>query len=195
MFDTIKNYYKNLVPALTDSEWMALQGILTVKQIRKGEYIIKEGQVCNHVLFINKGLVRLFYNANGKEISVGFFPENSYVSEYESFLTRCPATQNIDVLADSEIFELHYDHVQLLYKQYAVFQEFGRKMAEFLFIMLNQRNTALLVLSPEQRYRQMVVETNLYQLVPQYMLASFIGITPEHLSRIRKKTAERKASK
>ncbi len=195
MFDTIKAYYRNLVPSMTEDEWMALQSLLTLKQIKKDEYLIKEGQVCNHVSFVNKGLVRLFYNANGKEISVGFFPANSYVSEYESFLTRCPATQNIDALADIEILELSYDNVQFLYREYPIFQEFGRKMAESLFIMLNQRNTALLVLPPEQRYQQMVVETNLHQLVPQYMLASFIGITPEHLSRIRKNLLKNKTSK
>ncbi len=175
---------------MTENEWLAMQEVLTVKQIKKGGYLIKEGQVCNHVSFINRGLVRLFYNSNGKDISVGFLPENNYVSEYESFLTRLPATQNIDALTDTEVIDLSYDNMQPLYKHYPVFQEFGRKMAEALFIMLNQRNTALLVLSPEQRYCHMVIETNLHQIVPQYMLASFIGITPEHLSRIRKKLAE-----
>ena len=96
--------------------------------------------------------------------------------------------QNIGALTDVESVDLGFDDMQRLYKGYPVFQEFGRKIAEMLFIMLNQRNTALLALTPEERYRNMIVNSPLLlQQVPQYMLASFIGVTPEHLSRIRKK--------
>jgi CRP-like cAMP-binding protein len=187
MFQQIESFYKTLVPSLTDDEWSVIEKLFTIKHIKKGDYLIKEGQVCNHVFFINKGLVRIYYTVNGKEISVGFAPVNHYISEYESFLTRKPSIQIIDALADTEAIELSYNHIQNLYHQYPVFQEFGRKIAEHLFIMINQRNTALLALSPEKRYQQMIVNANLLQVVPQYMLASYIGITPEHLSRIRKK--------
>jgi signal-transduction protein with cAMP-binding, CBS, and nucleotidyltransferase domain len=100
------------------------------------------------VTFINEGLVRLFYNADGKDVAIGFIGENEYTSEYESFLTRKPAAQNIDVLSDAVLIDLAYNDVQQLYKTYPAFQEFGRKIAERLFIMLNQRNTSLLILSP-----------------------------------------------
>lgn len=130
----------------------------------------------------------MYYTVDGKDISIGFLGAGEYISEYESFLTRKPAAQNIDALADLEVVDLAYDDMQRLYVKYPAFQEFGRKIAELLFIMLNQRNTALLALSPEDRYRRMI-ENNapLLQQVPQYMLASFIGVTPEHLSRIRRR--------
>jgi CRP-like cAMP-binding protein len=188
MFQKIKAYYKNLVPEITDNELTALEECLTVREIGKGGFLIRQGQVCSHVTFINEGLLRIFYTVDGKDAAIGFVGENEYISEYESFLTRKPATQNIDVLSDAVLIDLGYNDMQRLYKTYPSIQEFGRKIAEQLFIMLNQRNTSLLILSPEERYRYMIEKNAaLLQLVPQYMLASFIGVTPEHLSRIRKK--------
>jgi CRP-like cAMP-binding protein len=188
MFDAIKAYYRNLVPQLTQTEWEALEKCLSIRQLKKGDFLVKAGHVCKYVSFVNSGLVRLYYSIDGKDISIGFAQQGDYTSEYESFLTRKGAVQNIEALTDTEVIDLGYDDMQRLYKAHPVFQEFGRKISEFLFILLNQRNTALLALTPEERYTQMIeTNTNLLQLVPQYMLASFIGVTPEHLSRIRRK--------
>ena len=188
MFETIHAYYLNLVPHLSTVELDKLDACLTVRQIPKGGFIVKAGQVCHHVSFLTKGLARLFYNFGGKDISIGFVLPGQYTSEYQSFLTRSPAAQSIDALEDVEVIDLGYNDMQQLYKEFPAFQEFGRKIAEMLFIFLNQRNTALLSLSPEDRYRHMIAnDPILLQQVPQYMLASFMGVTPEHLSRIRKK--------
>ncbi|MEO5999107.1 MAG: Crp/Fnr family transcriptional regulator [Chitinophagaceae bacterium] len=188
MYKDVKAYYQNLVPHITEMELAAMEKCFTVRQLQKGDFLIKAGQVCRYVYFINHGLLRIFYSFDGKDISIGFAGTGEYTSEYESFLTRQPAAQNIEALTNVEVVELGFDDIQILYKLYPVFQEFGRKIAEMLYIMLNQRNAALLAISPEDRYRQMI-ESNSYLLqnVPQYMLASFIGVTPEHLSRIRKK--------
>ena len=188
MFDAIKAYYKRLVPQITEAEWDALEKCLAMRQLKKGDFLVTAGQICKYVSFVNSGLVRLYYSIDGKDISTGFAQPGDYTSEYESFLTRKPAAQNIEALTETEVLDLGYDDMQRLYKAHPVFQEFGRKISEFLFILLNQRNTALLALSPEERYMQMIeTNANLMQLVPQYMLASFIGVTPEHLSRIRRK--------
>jgi CRP-like cAMP-binding protein len=188
MFEAIRAYYKNLVPRLSDSELDALEECLLARDVSKGDFVVRAGQVCKYVSFVNKGLVRLYYTFDGKDISTGFAGSGEYTAEYESFLTRKPAAQNIGALTDSQIIDLGFDDMQRLYNQYPAFQEFGRKMSEMLFILLNQRNTALLALTPEERYRNMIASNQrLLQQVPQYMLASFIGVTPEHLSRIRKK--------
>jgi CRP-like cAMP-binding protein len=188
MFEAIKAYYRNLVPRLTDAELDALEACLLVRDIPKGEFVVRAGQVCKYVSFVNKGLVRLFYTFDGKDISIGFAGEGEYTAEYESFLTRRPAAQNIEALTDTQVIDLGFDDMQRLYQQYPAFQEFGRKISEMLFVLLNQRNTALLALTPEERYRNMIAgNPQLLQQVPQYMLASFIGVTPEHLSRIRRK--------
>ena len=188
MFEDVIAYYKKLVPHLTDKELSARQDCFSIRQLQKGAFLLKEGQVCRHVSFVNRGLLRLYYAIEGKEISIGFVSKGDYTSEYESFLTRKPGSHNIEALTNAELVDLSFDDMQLLYKSYPSFQEFGRKIAETLFIILNQRNTALLVLSPEERYRNMIINNDsILQNVPQYMLASYIGVTPEHLSRIRKK--------
>jgi CRP-like cAMP-binding protein len=188
MFEAIHAYYLNLVPRLSKADLEALDECLIVRRIAKGDYIVKAGHVCRYVSFLTSGLARLYYNFEGRDISIGFVIPGQYTSEYESFLTQKPATQSIDALTDVEVIDLGYNDMQRLYKEFPAYQEFGRKIAEMLFIYLNQRNTALLALSPEDRYRHMIADQPaLLQQVPQYMLASFMGVTPEHLSRIRKK--------
>jgi CRP-like cAMP-binding protein len=188
MFQNIKAYYYSMMPHLTDADWQALEERLTIKTYKKGDYIVKQGDVCNYVYFINAGFLRFYRIIDGREISTGFIGANEYVSSYDSFLRRQPAFENLEVLEAAELHCLSYDDMQFLYKQYPVYQMFGRVIAEQLFIWINDRTNALLLLTPEQRYENMIKnESELLQRVPQYMLASYIGVTPEHLSRIRKK--------
>lgn len=188
MFNNIKKYYISKLPNLNNEEWLAVEKCLKVKHLKKGEHIIKQGEICNHVSYINKGFVRVYMSADGKEISTGFMMQDQYISAYESFLTRQPSNENIDVLQDTELLQLSYDDMQKVFEKYPIYQIFARKVAEHLFIHISQRTTALQLLSPEQRYQNMIEKGSLLpQQIPQYMLASYIGVTPEHLSRIRKK--------
>lgn len=190
MFDLVKKYYTDLVPAITPADLDALEERMTVQHLKKGEYLIRQGEICRQVSFINTGLVRMFYLQDGKEICTGFVAENDFISEYASFLTRTPASQNMEALEDSELVNLSFDNMQALYQSHPVFEKFGRKIAEYLYILLNKYNTSLRAHSPEQRYQFILDEQpHLIQRVPQYMIASFIGITPEHLSRLRSRRA------
>ena len=190
MFDQLKAYYKSLVPGLQQDDWNALERKLTVQHLKKGEFLIHNSEICRQVSFINKGLLRVFYLADGKEICTGFVCENEYISSYASFLTSQPSSENMDALEDAELINLSYTDMQKLYKSNPVFETFGRKMAETLFIKISLQTTRLLTMSPEERYLSVVqYQPFIIQRVPQYMIASFIGITPEHLSRIRRKIA------
>ena len=192
MFTQIKSYYKQLLPQLTNDEWNTIENCLTLKHLKKGEHLVKQGEICNHVSFINKGLIRFYMVVDGKEIPTGFFMQNQYGSAYESFLTRQPSNENIDVLQDVELLQLDYESMQMLYKKNPIFQTFGRKVAEQFFIVMSQRIAALQLLTPEQRYQKLVDNGSLLlQQIPQYMLAAYIGVTPEHLSRIRKKLTQK----
>ena len=187
IYKSIKAYYKRLVPSLTEEDWMAIEEKLTVQQLNKGDALVRNGEVCRQVSFVNKGLLRLYYLADGKEVCTGFVPENEYISEYASFLTRSPAAQNIDALENSEVINLSYESMQALYHSHPVFEIFGRRIAEKLFVMISFHHASLLLLAPKDRYLSVVTnQPYVIQRVPQYMIASFIGITPEQLSRIRK---------
>lgn len=184
----IKSYYKGLIPALQEEDWRSLENYLHFQTLKKGELLIRNGDVCNQVSFINKGLLRFFYLVEGKEICTGFVAENEYIAQYDSFLTRQPSSGNIDALEDCELIHLSYDDMQQLYKTKPIFETFGRKIAELLYIMISMQTTRLLILTPEQRYRSVIENQSfIINRVPQYMIASYIGITPEHLSRLRNK--------
>lgn len=188
MFQQIKAYYQQLVPELKDDDWNTLQSKLTVQFVKKGDLLLRNGEVCRNVSFINKGLLRLFYLVEGKEISTGFVAENDYISEYASFLTCTASAQNMDAIEDCELINLSFEDMQALYKTNPVYEKAGRKIAETLFIMITMQNTMLLSLTPEERYQSIIAYQSFITLrVPQYMIATLIGITPEHLSRIRKK--------
>jgi len=188
MYDKIYLYYKSLVPGMTDTEWKALENKLSIQHIPKGSSLIRQGEICRTVSFVNKGLVRIYYLSDGKEINTGFIGENEYVSAYSSFLTRQPSAENIDALEDCELINLSFEDMQEQYISHPIYERFGRKIAEKLYVMVASHTTLLLTLSPEERYQLLLREQpSLIQRVPQYMIASFIGITPEHLSRTRKK--------
>lgn len=184
----IKSYYTRLIPSLQEEDWQKLEKYLTIQKIKKGDLLTRNDEVCNQVSFIQKGLLRFFYLVNGKEICTGFVAENEYISAYDSFLTQQPSAANIDALEDCELINLSFDDMQQLYKEIPIFETFGRKIAEQLFIMVSMQTTRLLTLSPEERYQSVIeMQPFIIQRVPQYMIASFIGITPEHLSRLRNK--------
>jgi CRP-like cAMP-binding protein len=188
MFEQIKLYYQRLLPEMKEEDWFALQEKLTFEHLKKGAFLTRAGDICRNVTFINRGLLRMFYVVDGKEVCVGFAPENEYIAQYDSFLTRQPSSGNIDALEDSEVVNLSFDAMQALYRSHPVFERFGRKIAEMLFLLISSQTNRLLTLTPEERYQHLIQnQSYILQRVPQYMIASYIGITPEHLSRIRKK--------
>ena len=190
MFDKIKTYYQKTLPGLQEEDWYALEEKLNIQYLKKGELLIRQGDTCRCVSFINTGLLRMFYVVDGKEICTGFAPENEYLSQYDSFLVQQPSAGSIDALEDCELINLTYNDMQALYSSNPVFEIFGRKIAEMLFIMISSQTNRLLTLKPEERYQSVIqYESFVIQRVPQYMVASYIGITPEHLSRLRKKIA------
>ena len=108
-FSLIKNFYKQLMPELTDESWAKLQLLFTVRQLRKGDFVSRAGETVKQVTFINKGLGRIYFLIEGKETIVGFFRTGEYIAEYGSFLTQTPSHQSVEVLEDSEVIELSYE--------------------------------------------------------------------------------------
>lgn len=189
----IKAYYYKLFPKLTAEQWAECESMLSVRQCKKGSLLLKPGEVCKSVSFINFGLARFYYLVDGREYVNAFFDEDTpYYSDYESFLTQSPSRRYIEALEDMEVVDLSYDSLQLLYDRIPTADRLGRFVAEDLFIKLSKRNASLLMDSAEQRYQALLAERpELFQRVPQYMIASYLGITPEALSRIRSRLSKR----
>jgi CRP-like cAMP-binding protein len=187
-FQQVKNFYFQLVPELTEDIWKEIEERSTIHHLKKGEFYITTGQQEKYVSFVNKGGFRYFVIADTKELTCDFTFENNYISDYEGFLKQEPARINIQALEDSELVKLHYDDVQSCYERIPQLQKFGRLIAENFLLDILKRSNSLLFSSPEDRYNQLVEDNpKLLQRVPQYMIASFIGVTPEALSRIRKR--------
>lgn len=186
-FASIRKFVSQFV-SFTEEEWRAHQSASIRRLLKKGEYLLREGQVCNHVSFINKGAFRVFNILNDNNYTAYFAFENDYVTDYKSFLTRKPSFDNIVALEDAELIQLDYDSMQHLYETFPVWQKYGRLISEFVFIETAERSQSLLMKSPEERYLQMLKEhPHILERVPLKYIASFIGVTPEALSRIRKR--------
>jgi CRP-like cAMP-binding protein len=191
-FTPLKNFIDRIVD-VTDTEWKAHRDCLTRRFLKKGEFLVREGQISSNVSFINKGSLRAYKELNGEELTKHFFFAREYSTEYVSFLTRQPSEINVKVMEDAELIELHYDKVQTLYEEFPVWQKYGRLIAEALFLTLAERTHRLLYYSPEENYLKLVEERrDIVEKIPQHYIASYLGIQPESLSRIRKRVMELK---
>lgn len=173
---------------LTNEAWNDMQQRLTYHTYKKREVFIHEGKVCSQIGFVTKGAFRLYKVIDGVEVTTYFSFENNWISAYTSFLQQAPSYITIEAIEESEVLILSYDDLQYLYQQHLVFERFGRLIAEYLVICLDERLHSLLLKTPEERYIKTLRDNSLYfERVPQHYIASYLGIAPESLSRIRKR--------
>ena len=154
--------------------------LFTEKQNSKGDFFLKEGNVCREVGFITRGLVRYFINKDGEELIYDFGSEGNFVCNYESFLDKSPSQKNIQFTEDTEWLSISFDKLQLLYKNIAQGERFGRLVCEQIFIDALRKITSLYTYTPEQRYHQFLeLYPDLQQRIPQYYVSSFVGVKPQ----------------
>lgn len=167
---------------------------LTLKTINKHELVCKPGMYANEVYFVNSGLMRVYVtDGNGVEHTIHFAMPHTFVSEYSSFLTRTPASYSIEALQQTELVILSRDAIEWGYKHIAAGNEIGRLIAEYYYVFQDSRIKSLFTQTPKQRYDNLIhVYSNIHNLVPQHMIASYLGITPVHLSRIKRASRTRK---
>ena len=189
MSDRLRQYLTRFVE-LTDPEWEALEKHLIVTKIAKKGFLIQQGQIANEISFLLSGSCRLFYEKDGEEKTTYFSFENSLVAAYLSCLTSQPSTVSIQALEECELISFRYDVLTALYQQFPAYQLFGRKLAEYLFAGLDIRLAELLTLSPEERYLKFIgtpAKRKIIERIPLQYVASYLGITPVSLSRIRRR--------
>ncbi|MGZ8511226.1 MAG: Crp/Fnr family transcriptional regulator [Chitinophagaceae bacterium] len=173
--------------SLTDNEWNLLVPHLEEKKLRKTQFFIQEGKKEKNISFVLEGNLRQFYTKDGEEKTTYFYFENHLMSSYISCITGQPSQLSIEALTDCRLLVFTYDTLQTLYKQSHTWERFGRLLAEYLSIGLEERMAGLLMLSPEERYQQLL-ESNkqkILERIPQHYIANYLGITPVSLSRIR----------
>lgn len=190
--EKLKNYLERLCP-IPERDWELFQPLIRRRVFARKEQILKMGEVEDYVSFVDRGIVRYYVEEGDRDLTFEIAFENSLASGYDSFLTRKPVLYSAEALVDTELWSVAYDDLQAVYADSEVGDRLGRLAAEELYIRKNKRQMSLLKDSAEQRYMRLVHEySHFIQLVPLKYLASYIGITPQALSRIRRKSAGRK---
>jgi CRP/FNR family transcriptional regulator, anaerobic regulatory protein len=156
------------------------------KKIGKGDYFVEEGKTSKHLAFITKGLFQYFYSKEGKEITTYITGENTFLASLYSFYKQQPSKEYVRALADSEVWLIHFNDLKKLKAESEAFKTFYITAMENLVVGMDETRTNLITLTAEERYAVLMKqEAALLQQIPLQYLASILGITPRHLSRIR----------
>lgn len=148
--------------------------------------LLQEGEACNFIAFIEAGMFRFYHVHEGEEIITAFFFPGDFVTNYRSFLTGQPSEHWIEAMQEAAIYRIDKDRLRALYDRHPKIDRLGRLIAENLYLTVARRLDAFMYETPEQRYRDLQQRNSkLLSEVPQYMLASYLGVKPETLSRIR----------
>ena len=178
----------NSLASLTSLGKQALADRLQYFQFAKGHVLVKQETVCNYLYFIERGLTRTFYLADGRDITDWISCENSFAVSILSFLARKTDRRIIELLEDSEIWALSFDDLENLCRSHHDIEHLARRLAESGVVQLQQRFDALHFSNAVTRYKTLLeTHPDYINRVPLGMLASFLGITQETLSRVRKK--------
>ena len=192
--ETLYAFVCSLLP-MAEADLARLVPLATVWAVPKGAHLLVPGQVCEWVFFARTGLLRLYYvDARGHEVNCRFTAAPGFLTDFQSFLSQQPSRYYWQALQATEVLAFRYAEVQQLYRESAVWERFGRLMAEAVYQQANERVEMLQFLSPTQRYEQLcATRPALLAQVAQAQLASYLGIQPESLSRIRRRLGQRRA--
>jgi CRP-like cAMP-binding protein len=185
----IKNYLDQLA-TISDSDWDFFTSKLQRRVIPKKTVFLKIHDIENHISFIESGVVRLYIPKENpeKEITFGFSFKDQFISAYDSFLTQKPSAYQLQALTETTLLSMSYDDLQAVYKTTQIGNLIGRLTAERLFLLKSKREQNLLNLTAEERYMKLFKERpELIKLIPLKYISSYIGVTAQALSRIRKR--------
>lgn len=187
MQEKLINYFQRIMP-LTREEVEGIVETMTIKQYKKGTVLLKEGQVSTEVYFVLEGCVRQFYLVDGEEKTNNFFTEEQWVISMQSFGNQKPSQHYLDCCLDCSLVVGNREKEENLYKRFPKLETVSRKVMEKVFAEQQEIMSTYTTDTAEQRYLKLLKSRpDLFQKIPQYQIASYIGVKPESLSRIRKR--------
>ncbi|MDQ6845893.1 MAG: Crp/Fnr family transcriptional regulator [Bacteroidota bacterium] len=180
--------------SLTTEEKEAIKTYLLPKKLRKKQYLLQDGDVCKTIAFVEKGALREYsVDENGAEHIIQFAIEGWTISDMFSFLTGEPATYNIDAIEDSELVLISKSANEELMQRFHKYETYTRLQITGAYLAMQKRLNSINTLSLEEQYLNFTtLYPNIVQRVPQHMIASYMGLQPETLSRIRRKISVNK---
>lgn len=183
----MENYLRSF-QFLTDTDIEALNAVRRLRMLNKGDYLIKAGRISTEVAFVRQGLLRSYYTKdNGEEITYCFTFEDNFMTAYSSLITGQPTYENIQALVPTELWILQKSDLESLGKKYPNWVLFQKYMAEQQYIDLETRFFSFQKEKASERYQELLQSHPRYfQQIPLQHLASYLGISQRHLTRIRR---------
>lgn len=185
LIQTIRNY----IPFSPADEAVARK-LFRRKEFKKGEHLLTAGEICRYLIFIESGLVRYYITKDGEDQTNYFNKEGEFVCVYTSFLPQSPSGISIQALEDCVAWLISFDGIQQFYKEVEYGERFGRLAIEAVYLNAIAQIASLYTDTPEIRYKNFLRNyPAIAQRIPQYYIASYVGVKPQSLSRIRKRLA------
>lgn len=194
MFEKLKNYCLEQV-SLTNDELEFIDKYFEVREVKRKDYLLQEGNVCHFIGFVCEGTVRHFHIKDGVEKTCDISFEKSWVTDFKSFTSQSICTMNLQAMENTIIFSISFENLHKLYKECSKYETFGRIMAEQVAQRATEIAMSLSSEKPEERFQNLLKkQSDLFQRVPQKYIANFLGISPESLSRIQKRIITKQKS-
>ncbi len=193
MYELFFQQFNEKVP-LTPEEQETIKTFLTPKKLRKKQYLLQEGDICKYIAFVEKGALKSYViDEAGTERITQFALEGWTISDLYSFLTGEPATYHIDAIEDAELVLISKAAHEELLQKVPKYETYIRLQITGAYIALQRRLTSIISLPIEERYKNLIaLYPSIVQRVPQHMIASYMGLTPETLSRVRGRVSGKK---
>ena len=186
------NYFSNIMPLSAD-EIEAIDETMSVQLYKKGDLLLKENQVSSEAYFVLDGIVRQYFLIDGDEKTTDFFVDEQWVVSLNNINPDKPSTHYLECCIDCTLLVGNSNKGEELFKKYPNLEFISRKLMEKVFTEQQEKMHAFTVNTPAVRYQNLLKSRpDLFQRVPQYQIASYIGVTPESLSRIRKRILSKK---
>lgn len=191
-YKSILEYIGHYV-TLTDREVEIVKSLTRIKKVRKGQFVAEQGEICRYENFVVEGCLRCYHvDEDGKEHIVQFAVENWWISDLHSFLTQSPAHFSVDAIEPSVLVQFGYDDLQELYQKVPKLERFFRLIIQNAFIASQKRVISTFSQDAGKRYIEFRNRyPDIESRVPQYMIASYLGVSPEFLSKIRQRLASK----
>jgi CRP-like cAMP-binding protein len=187
MMEQLRKYFERYTK-IPDEDWDLFCSRLERKEFPKKRLLLAAGQTEHYLGFMEKGVIRYFIPKDDNELTFEFAFENSFVNAYDSFLKRTPSIYSIETLSETVLWRINYNDLQYVYANTGIGNKIGRYAAEELYLKKSKREKSLLNETAEQRYLKLFTEQpHLIKQIPLRYIASYIGITPQALSRIRRR--------
>lgn len=185
--EEIRNYFEKIT-SMSDSDWLIFSSKLERREFPKKAVLLEVGKTENYLSFVEKGIVRFYIPKEENDITFFFAFQTQFMSGYDSFLTRTASTFQIETLTKTTLWSVSYANLQKIYKESTVGNLIGRNASEQLYINTLKRELSLLNNTAEQRYLKLFEEQpRIFEQIPLKYIASYIGVTPQALSRIRRR--------